>query len=62
LAAAVADIGAAADIELVASGVTTEVVVIIEEEDSRPRIVLQVEMRRGQATEACADNNQVIDA
>ena len=46
--------------ELVALGVATDVVVIVENENARLRPLRPVEMRRRKPADAAADNDQVI--
>src|SRR5262249_30800515 len=60
LAAAVSDQGTPVDRELVALGVAAEIVVVIENEDTRKRISLAIEPRRGEAADAAADHDQVV--
>ena len=62
MAAAVTNMAASTDIEFIATGMATEIVVIVEKKDSSPRIVLQVEMSGGKPAEASSHDNEIIDA
>jgi len=53
---------ASTDIEFIATGMATEIVVIVEKENSGLRIVLQIEMSGGQPAEASPHDNEIIDA
>ena len=60
LAAAVAQDQAAIEAELVALGVAAEVVVVVQDQDSRPAIGAPVEPGRRQAADAAADHDQIV--
>ena len=59
LGAAVADAGAAADLELVALGMAAEIVVIVEHQDACVRPFRAVEVRGGEAADAAAHDDEV---
>src|SRR5262249_48473195 len=47
------------DRELVALGMTAEIIVVLENEDARIRIRFAIEIRRGKAADASADDDQI---
>ncbi len=57
----IAENGAAADLKLIAFGVAAEIVVIVEQQNfcGLARLPL-IEARRGQSTDACSNNHQVV--
>ncbi|MNN37053.1 hypothetical protein D3C81_1509800 [compost metagenome] len=59
-AAAVADDHPAAGLELVALGVAAEVVVVLDDQDARLRMLLAVEPGGRQPADAAADHHQVV--
>ena len=61
LAAAVADDRAAIELELIALRVTAEIIVIVENQDTRIGMFLPIKMGGRQSTDAGADNNQIVN-
>ena len=61
LVAPVTDERSTTDLKLVASGVATEVVVVVENQDARLRPLLQEEVRGRQAAEASPHDEEVVD-
>ena len=61
LVAPVTDERSTADLKLVASGAAPEVVVVVENQDARLRLLLQEEVRGRQAAEASPHDDEVVD-
>ena len=51
----------AIDIEFIAPGVATEIVVIVQDQDASIRFRLAIKMGSGETTDSCPHNYQVVD-